>query len=175
MKCSLFVLFACVLLTVPALGDELSVVGGLAPVEDLFADSNRSDLRNFALAGIRYEKEFAWFFGFENNFMYASRMLQPVGAEGSNGFYWTSNLILNLPNERIVPNLALGLGMMQRFGDSFPDAGVSFLTNWGVGIKFRELAGPIGLRVDYRRLKIRSVESQKLLLEELSGGLVVQF
>lgn len=175
MKRSCVLSLALLFLIAPAWGSELSIVGGLAPVEDLFTGGTRIDLRNFALGGIRYEKEFLWFLGFENNVMYAARMLQPKPGEGSQGLYWTSNLVLNLPYDRIVPNLVLGLGAMHRFGDSFPDSGASFLTNWGFGVKFRELAGPIGLRVDYRRLQIRSVESQRLLLQELSGGIVFQF
>lgn len=159
----------------PVLASELSVVGGLGPVEDLVASDIRYDLRNLALVGLRFEKDFMWFLGFENNLMYSSRLLQPVGASGENGIYWTANLVLNLPNERVVPNLVVGLGVMQRFGESFPDAGTSFLTNWGLGVKVRELAGPLGVRVDYRRIKVRGVEEQSLLLQELSGGLLIQF
>ncbi len=163
------------LMTGPAMGSELSVVGGLGPVEDLAVETLRFDLRNLALVGLRFEKDFLWFLGFENSFMYTSRLLQPVGEEGQNGIYWTANLVLNLPNEKVVPNLVLGMGVMQRFGDSFPDAGASFLTNWGVGVKFRELAGPLGVRVDYRRIQVHGVEDQSLLLQELSGGLLIQF
>lgn len=169
-------LLLTILLTVPGLrASELSVVGGFAPVEDLVFEGSRFDFDRVGIFGGRFESEFLMVLGFENSLLFGSNLLQVPGNPDSNGFYYTSNLVLNLPNGRFVPNLALGVGFLHRGGDSFPDSGTSFLTNWGVGLKLRNLAGPFGLRFDYRRINVRDVIDQDLLLQELTAGVLFSF
>jgi len=164
------------LLTAPVLGaSELSGIAGFAPVEDLVDQNSRFDFDHVRIVGARFETGFLMVLGFENNLVFGSNLLEVPDNPGSNGFYYTSNLVLNLPNGQFVPNLVFGVGFLHRSGDSFPDSGTSFLTNWGAGIKLRNLAGPFGVRFDYRRINVRDVLDQNLLMQEVSAGVLLSF
>lgn len=143
---------------------------------DLSTATSRIDVENYSTLGLRYEKTFLAIFGFENTLAYTREIMVPGGAtDEDDGLYYTGAFVLNIPVGRLVPNFAYGLGFLHRFGDSFPDTGTSFMTNWGVGIKFRELAGPVGLRFDYRRLKLYDVLDDNFNTQELSAGVVLTF
>jgi hypothetical protein len=160
----------------PAAASDLSFVAGLAPMGDLTVDNGIMEFDRYGFLGVRYEKDYLLILGIEHNLVYANDLLAPrTGNGGEDALYYTGNLVLNLPVDRIVPNFVLGIGLMHRFGDSFPDTGSSFLTNWGLGVKFRELLGSAGLRFDLRRVRIHGVEDGSVTATELSGGLLLTF
>ncbi len=134
------------------------------------------DLTGASIYGVRYERDFMMLLGFEQNLTFSDKFLSLEDGPNESGFHYAANLVLNLPiAEEVVPNLALGMGFYRRSGDSFPDAGFGFLTNWGLGVKFRRLAGPAGLRVDLRRSKFRGVERESVTSSEASAGLIFTF
>lgn len=155
---------------------DLSFVAGLAPTGKAeLEEGGHLNFDTFPLLGARFEKDFFFILGFENNLIYGSGVLAPKSGEGEPALYYTANLVLNLPNEKIVPNFVFGLGILHRFGNSTPDVGTSFITNWGLGVKLHELSGPVGLRFDYRRIGIRGVEDSTVTAQEITGGIVISF
>ena len=175
MKHHLIVIIAGILLTASIQASELSLVAGGAKLEDLSIEEGTTFFRHPTLFGARYEKDFLMLLGLENNVMISRNMLSPKGGDGEQAVYYTGNLVLNFPVDRIVPNFVVGLGLLYRFGNSRPDVGAAFLTNWGFGMKFRNLIGPLGGRVDYRRIGIHGVEHQTVTEQEVSGGLLFSF
>lgn len=154
---------------------DLSVYGGWSEGGELQA--GELDLRNFSVLGLRYEKDFLVAFGFENTLAYASNPLVPRRSPGDGGMYYTSAVVLNLPvvSQRTVPNLSLGLGFLHPFGDQLSGVGTTFLTQWGAGFKLKGLAGPFGLRFDYRRFTLHDVRDSDVRTQEVTGGLLVSF
>ena len=171
--------FSATLLILVSLGtvyaSELSVVGGRSITGDLKLDSERIDLKDSTNLGARYEKDFLFILGFENSFMYGRRLLTPKEGPGEDGLYYSGALVLNLSSASVAPNFALGLGFLYRFGNSFPKSGFSFLTTFGGGLKLRDLAGPVGLRIDYRRVTFYGIQGSKVGTNEITGGAVISF
>ena len=175
MKNAVAAIVACLFVTTVALASEISLVAGKGPLGDLERPEGTVSFRDPGLFGLRYEKDFLMLLGLENNLIIARNMLSPSGEPGETAFYYMGNFVLNFPVDRIVPNFVLGIGVQHRFGSTSPNVGTSFLTNWGLGVKFRDLAGPVGLRVDYRRIGIHGVEHHTVTEQEVSGGLLVSF
>src|SRR5690606_8923298 len=171
---SVVVLF--VLLSSLVQGSDLSGFVAWNHSGDLTTAASSIEVDNYSTLGVRYEKTFLGIFGFENTLAYTRGIMVPADAsEEDDGLYYSGAFVLNIPVGRLVPNFAWGLGFLHRFGDSFPDTGTSFLTNWGIGVKFRELAGPLGLRFDYRRLKLYDVLDEDFNTQALSGGVILRF
>lgn len=159
----------------PVQASEVSGVFGFASPDDLEAPDARLDFRNPQLFGFRYEKDFLFILGLEQNLVVARRWFTPEGASSRTGFYYLANGVINFPVGDIVPNLVVGIGFQHQFGEGEPDLGTSFLSNWGMGVKFRELAGPLGLRIDYRRLGVRGVRNETVTTQEVTVGFLVTF
>lgn len=132
------------------------------------------DLRNFSTLGLRHERYFA-IFGLENSLSYLSAPMVISGQEGDGGLSYSGNLVINLPMRGMVPYLTFGLGLLHKLGDTEPDVGTRFHTNFGLGVKFRRRAGPLGVRLDYRRYNIRRVLDDSLRTNELSAGIMLSF
>ena len=93
-------------------------------------------------------------------------------------FNTQSNLHVGIPAGRVVPYATAGIGLITTFGDSllnFGDIGTKFAFNYGGGIKFRNLAGPLGVRFDVRGYSVPDVFSQTLNFVEGSVGLLFSF
>jgi hypothetical protein len=108
---------------------ELSIVGGRALPTNLKLDSESRAMTDYSLLGARFEKDFLFILGFENSLIYGRKMLTPVGSEGSDGLYYNAAFVLNFSSASVAPNLALGIGLMYRFGNTYPKSGLSFLTS----------------------------------------------
>ncbi len=175
MKHSVISIFAVLLLSASIQASELSLVAGGAALENLTVQDSVTLFKHPTLFGVRYEKDFLMLLGLENYLVVSRNMLSPRDSGGEQALYYTANLVLNFPVDRIVPNFAVGLGALYRFGNERPDVGASFLTNWGAGVKFRNLIGPLGARIDYRRIGIRGVEHQTITEQEITGGLLFSF
>jgi hypothetical protein len=89
------------------------------------------------------------------------------------GFLYHSNLVLNVPIERLVPYASAGLGLVKPFGPGFQPFNTKFAMNYGGGVKLERLAGPIGLRFDVRGYAIPRVNFQTLNLFQASGGILI--
>jgi len=154
---------------------ELSIIGGRASSENLRTDSQSIDLDDYSLLGARYEKDFLFILGFENSLLYGRRILTPTDSRGSDGLYYNTAFVLNFSSASVAPNVAFGIGFLYRFGNTSPKSGFSFLTNFGGGLKLRELLGPVGLRIDYRRVKFYGIQGSSVGTHEFSGGAVFAF
>jgi len=94
--------------------------------------------------------------------------------------------ILNAPIGHLVPYVTAGIGLVHSgeilglfqgsatplFQEKF---GTRFAVNYGGGLKFSRLAGPLGLRIDVRGYTLPDVFSNRLNLFEVSGGLMISF
>ena len=112
--------------------------------------------------------------GFEQTIGYNPNFLK----SGLHAFNMQSNLHVGIPAGRVVPYATAGIGFITTFGDSFldlSDIGTKFSINYGGGVKFRKLAGPLGVRFDVRGYSIPDVFSQTLNFVEGSVGLLFSF
>jgi hypothetical protein len=112
--------------------------------------------------------------GFEQTLAYSPKFLE----SGQRAFNMQSNLHVGIPAGRVVPYATAGVGFITTFGDSFfnfGDIGTKFSVNYGGGVKFRNLAGPLGVRFDVRGYSVPGVFSQTLNFVEGSVGLLFSF
>lgn len=112
--------------------------------------------------------------GFEQTLAFSPNFLE----SRRRAFDTQSNLHIGVPAGRVVPYATAGVGLITTFGDSllsFSDIGTKFAFNYGGGIKFRKLAGPLGVRVDVRGYSVPGVFSQTLNFVEGSVGLLFSF
>jgi len=164
-----------VLLLTPLYGSDVSVFAGFDDVRTLTTETGRLQFDNFNIFGVRFEKDFGVIFGFENTLGVSPSSFLTQAGEDNGGLYYTANLVINLPIRRTLPFVTWGLGLAHKSGQSFPDTGTKFVTNWGAGIKIRRVAGPLGLRVEYRRFTFRDVVEESLRINEFSAGLMFTF
>lgn len=154
---------------------EVSFGAGFASPDDLREAGQAFDLKNPQLVYVRYEKDFFLILGVEQNLTVARRWFILPGGEGRKGIYYLVNGVINFPVGNIVPNLVVGVGLQHQSGGGFPDLGTSLLTNWGCGLKFRELGGPVGFRIDYRRLGVRGAGDETITMQEVTFGILLTF
>ena len=158
-----------------AQASDLSLFAGWTDVGSLRTVAAQVNLSNFKVFGVRWEKDFFLVLGFENTLSFSSGSVLATGGEDNGGLNYNGNLVLNLPVRRTLPYFTLGLGFLHRFGTSFPDVGSSFTFNWGTGLKLRGLLGPMGVRIDYRRLTIYGVLDENVKTHEISGGVMFTY
>jgi hypothetical protein len=67
-------------------------------------------------------------------------------------FNTQSNLVVRFPVGKVTPYATAGVGLMKAWGDSGRASlfGTRFTVNYGGGIKFNRVVGPLGVRVDVR-------------------------
>jgi hypothetical protein len=101
---------------------------------------------------------------------------QPVEWKEAKGFIYSGNLLLNFQemNDRMVPFITAGVGLIHQYGDRDLPVGTKLAFNYGGGVKFPNLAGPIGARADLRGYRA-GVFSKSVNIFELSVGLMVSF
>ena len=99
------------------------------------------------------------------------------------GAFWASSKRLDtagnlaVPAGRIVPYGTAGIGFITTFGDlqgieDLADIGTKFTVNYGGGVKFKNLAGPVGFRLDVRGYSVPDAFNQTLNFVEASIGLL---
>ena len=155
-------------------------------------------LDNGPVFGLRFGNSFIRYLGTEHTFAYSPDFMFPgdnnkecIGIPGpaagedcvmkstweeAKGFLYSSNLMLNFPDidYRIVPFVTAGVGLIHQYGDRNLPFGTKLAFNYGGGVKFPNLAGPLGARVDLRGYRA-GVLSKKVNMVELSVGLMVSF
>ncbi len=158
-----------------AQASDLSLFAGWTGVGSLGTVAGQVNLSDFNVFGVRFEKDFFFVLGFENTLSFSSGSVLATAGEDNGGLNYNGNLVLNLPVRRTLPYFTLGIGVLHRFGTSFPNVGSSFTFNWGAGLKLRGLLGPMGVRIDYRRMIIYAVPDESTKTHEISGGVMFHF
>jgi len=171
--------FVAWLLIVPAAeAQEITAfVGGLLPGKIKINDLPTS-LDNSPLYGVRLSNAFAGPLKLEYTFAFSNDLLFPSGApdvSSARGVILNANLLVNIPVGRIVPYVTAGVGLLSQFGSDHLPVGTKFAANYGGGVKLRNLAGPIGLRIDARGYTATRVFSSALNMFEISGGVMFSF
>jgi hypothetical protein len=168
----------------------VTAFGGYNNPGHLTLQNVRSGLNGTGVAGVRFETTFARIIGIEHTLAVmpdfgAPDVLQSL--KNGTGLIYNTNLTLNLPIGRLVPYATTGIGLVHSGrvvalfepGETTPTAqgtfGTRFAYNYGGGIKFVRLAGPLGIRLDARGYTLPGVFSQRLHLFEVSGGLLITF
>ncbi len=147
-------------------------VGGLVP-GTINLNNARLALDGSRVVGFRFANNFMRVIGIEHTLAFSPDFLQPKGGPDQDvkGFIYNSNLVLNVPLDQAIPYVTFGLGIITPFGSDARPFGTKFAVNYGGGLKFPHLAGPIGLRFDARGYSASGVFSGNLRIFELSGGL----
>jgi len=65
-------------------------------------------------------------------------------------FNTQSNLVVRFPVGKVTPYGTAGVGLIKTWGASGREFGTRFTVNYGGGIKFNRVVGPLGVRVDVR-------------------------
>ncbi len=149
-------------------------VGGVKPGSISYHDLKTS-LDSSPIFGARVATSFVPFFGMEHTLAFSSDYLFPrsiADIKEARGFVYNSNLIFNLPAHMAVPYITAGAGLLHQYGDRDMPVGTKFAFNYGGGVKFPRLAGPLGLRFDLRGYRA-GIFSNTLNLFEVSGGILL--
>ena len=189
------------ILTATLLLIALSVFAGVAHASDIsffigaeFPGSIKNGdvktaLDNGPVYGVRFGRNFVRHLGLEHTLAFSSDFLFPsergtcadvaedcsLSVEESKGFIYSSNLMLSFPDmERMVPFLTAGAGLVHQYGDRNLPVGTKLTFNYGGGVKFPNLAGPLGGRVDFRGYRA-GIFSKNVNIFEFSIGLLVSF
>ena len=146
-------------------------------------------LDNGPVFGIRFGNNFIKYLGMEHSLAISQDFMFPSNNNScipedecspewveSKGFIYSSNLMLNFPNidSRMVPFLTAGVGLVHQYGDRNLPVGTKLAFNYGGGVKFPNLAGPLGARADFRGYRA-GIISKSVNMFELSFGLMVSF
>lgn len=137
----------------------------------------KTSLSNSPMYGVRVGTNFVPMLGMEHTLAFSSDFLFPKGVptlEDAKGLVYNSNLIVNLPVKvfSASPYVTVGLGLLHQYGIENSPVGSKFTVNYGGGLKFRRIAGPLGLRFDVRGSRA-GVFSDKINLFEVSGGVLI--
>jgi hypothetical protein len=151
-------------------------IGGVKPGSITYKDVKTS-LDGSPVFGFRLSTNFVPLFGMEHTLAFSSDYLFPHGissVKDANGFVYNSNLIINIPipTKSITPYLTAGAGLIHQYGSSDLPIGTKLALNYGGGVKFPRLAGPLGLRFDIRGYNAGLI-SNKVNMLEVSGGVLL--
>ena len=128
--------------------------------------------------GVRLCTGFAVFLKLEHTIAFSNDFLFPhdvPGVASARGILFNSNLLANIPVGKAVPYVTAGLGLIHQYGSDNLPVGTKFAVNYGGGLKFPKLFGPVGLRIDARGYTATRVFSHSVNMFELSGGVLFSF
>lgn len=140
------------------------------------------DLKNGPIFGLRLNSNIVPMIGLEHTLAFSTDYLTPktvLNPQDAHGFVYNANLMVNIPLKKMVPYGTIGIGLIHQYG--YPDApvGTKLAFNYGGGVKFTRLLGPMGLRFDmrgYRATGIPFFSSEvSLNIFEASAGLMFSF
>ena len=171
-----------------AKASDISIFMGAALPGSVSYQDMKLPLDNSFVYGARYGYEFVPNFGMEhtvalsNDFLYSGSTGDctcddscscPPLWEKAKGFMYSSNLTLGFQfDKRTIPFLTAGVGLVHQYGDRDLPVGTQFAFNYGGGLKFPNIAGPIGGRIDMRGYRA-GVFSNKVNIFEISFGLMI--
>ena len=172
-----------VLGTISLLGTRLQAsdltfyIGGIKP-GSISYQNVQTALDSSPVLGFRLGTNFVPFFGMEHTLAFSWDYLFPQNpaVKVAKGFEYNANLIFNIPvpGKLLVPYITAGAGLLHQYGDVDEPVGTKFAFNYGGGLKFPHVAGPLGLRLDLRGYRA-GILSNKLNLFEISGGVLFSF
>ena len=197
---SALLLFAVSAFAWSARAADISIFVGAEMPGSIKYDRREGDIKmpldNGPVYGLRYGSNFRRNLDIEHtlaispDFMFPGESISyscPGAAEGADcppptewkeakGFLYSGNLVINFQdmNDSMVPFITAGVGLVHQYGDRDLPVGTKLAFNYGGGIKFPNLAGPIGARADFRGYKA-GVFSKSVNMFELSVGLMVSF
>ncbi len=151
-------------------------IGGVKP-GSISYHSVETSLDSSPVFGFRLGLNIVPHFGIENTLAFSWDYLFPQNPsiKEAKGFVYNGNLIFNLPVKMTaVPYVTAGAGLIHQYGDADEPVGTKFAFNYGGGLKFPRVAGPMGLRFDLRGYTA-GIWSNKLNLFEISGGVLFSF
>jgi hypothetical protein len=158
--------------------DITGYVGGVMPGKLPSSQGLTIALDKSPIFGFRLATNFIPMFGLEHTLAFSSDYLFPHNAAAitnARGFVYNSNLIVNVPVHRAVPYVTAGVGLIHQYGSPTLPVGTKFAFNYGGGLKFPKLFGPLGLRFDVRGYTAMGVFSQRLNMVEVTGGVLLSF
>lgn len=152
-------------------------VGGVKPGK-LNKSGILTALDSSPVYGARLSMNFVPAFGMEHTIAFSADYFFPhntPGVTNTKGLVYSANLIISIPVAKIfVPYATAGVGFLYQYGSNAP-IGFNFAVNYGGGLKFPKIIGPLGLRFDARGYTAPSVFSSKLNILEVSGGILFSF
>lgn len=166
-------------MVVTAHAGDFSIHAGYVNPGDLTVENVTRSLDGSGIYGIRFGATFARIFGIEETLAYSPNFLRTgdfAQSQDVKGFITSTNFVLSMPSGHVVPYATAGVGTITRFGSgSDLRFGTKFGINYGGGVKFPGLAGPLGLRFDARGYRAVDVFSDNLDIFEVSVGLLFTF
>ncbi len=175
---AILVLLAAACVSQAVAADITGFVGGLRPGK-LNLQGTLSTLDSSPVYGFRLGLDFLPFLGHEHTIGFSSGYLVPSSVSAftdAKGFVYNSNLILHAKVGRVVPFATAGVGLIHQYGSPELHIGTKFAVNYGGGLKFPRLLGPLGLRFDVRGYTAIGIEgSQSLNMIEVTGGVLLSF
>ena len=190
---SAFLLVAVSAFAGTARASDFSLFVGVEMPGSIKYQDIKMPLDNGPVFGLRYGYDFVRYLGMEHtlaispDFMFPSETIsvgcpgvigaecpKPMEWEEAKGFVYSSNVMLNFPDidYRMIPFLTTGIGLVHQYGDRKLPVGTKFAFNYGGGIKFPYLAGPLGARVDLRAYRA-GIFSKTVNMVEFSIGLML--
>ncbi len=157
--------------------DLTAYVGGVKP-GSLTIDNVKTSLDSSPIFGFRFSYNFVPMFGMEHTVAFSSDYLFPHNISSiteAKGFVYNANLIISVPAGSIVPYVTAGLGLIHQYGSPDLPVGTRFAVNYGGGLKFPRLLGPLGLRFDVRGYTATGLSSGNLSMLEVTGGALISF
>jgi hypothetical protein len=152
-------------------------IGGAKPGK-LNSSELKTALDGSPVYGFRLSTNFVPLFGMEHTLAFSSDYLFPRNLPNvteAKGVVFNSNLIVNLPVRKVVPYVTAGVGLIHQYGSGNLPVGTKFAFNYGGGLKFPRLAGPLGFRFDARGYTAVGIFSTRLNILEVSGGVLLSF
>jgi hypothetical protein len=157
--------------------DLTAFVGGVKPGK-LNGTGLSTPLDSSPIFGVRVGGNFIPFLGMECTLAFSSDYLFPhiiSNVTNARGFVTNGNLMFNIPVGNAVPYLTAGIGIIRQYGSENLPVGTKFAVNYGGGVKFRKVLGPLGLRLDARGYTAMNTLSRSLNMLELSAGVLIGF
>ena len=173
-RCFPVLVAVLMLSTVPLSAADLTFfLGGVNPGSISYHNIETA-LDSSPVYGFRFRTNFVPLFGMEHTLAFSSDYLFPpnTAIKEAKGFVYNSNLIIDFPIGIAVPYVTAGAGLIHQYGDGDMPVGTKFAFNYGGGLKFPRVVGPLGIRVDLRGYSAAPF-SGKLNIFEISGGVFI--
>ncbi len=177
-RCFIALMLLGLLCASQAMGADLTgFVGGIKPGK-LSLKGVSTALDSSPVYGFRLAFGILPFLGHEHTFGFSSGYLVPSNLSAitsAKGFVYNSNLILNAKVGGAVPFVTAGIGLIHQYGAPNLQVGTRFAFNYGGGIKFPKLLGPLGVRFDARGYTATGLDAGSVNMFEVTGGVLLSF
>jgi len=171
----LFLVFIVTMVSYASAAD-LTIFAGAAKPGSLTIEGIKESLDTSPIYGVRAAFSIVPMLGMEHTVAFSNDFLYPRGISmirSAKGFAYNSNLIINIPAGRTVPYVTAGVGLLRQYGSQNLPVGTKLAFNYGGGLKFPRLFGPLGLRFDVRGYSASGIISERLKMVEVTGGILI--